>query len=244
MSAPRTHGSPSGPRNPALSTEDPVLNTRDPSLITHPSSFITIKTAEFEISAVHPRQYPANLLPEIAFAGRSNVGKSSLINCLVQRKKLVRTSRTPGLTRMINFFKINEAFYFVDLPGYGFAKVPEDIRAQWKPMVETYLLGRKTLRGMVHIMDARHLPTPDDMQLWAWFQDRRIPAIPVLTKADKVSQSKRHSQMKAAAQSLGVLPEQIVLFSSAAGLGRDELMARIQVLLDQPDNNSEDPVQK
>lgn len=132
---------------------------------------------------------------------------------------------------MINFFKINEAFYFVDLPGYGFAKVPENIRAQWKPMVETYLLGRKTLQGMVHIMDARHLPTPDDMQLWAWFQDRRIPAIPVLTKADKVSQSKRHSQMKAAAQSLGVLPEQIVLFSSAAGLGRDELMARIQVLL-------------
>ena len=227
-----------------LNTRDPSLTTLHSSLVTHHSSLLPIKTAEFEISAVHPRQYPANLLPEIAFAGRSNVGKSSLINCLVQRKKLVRTSRTPGLTRMINFFKINEAFYFVDLPGYGFAKVPEDIRAQWKPMVETYLLGRKTLRGMVHIMDARHPPTQDDLQLWTWLQGQRIAAIPVLTKADKVPQSKRHSQMKAAAQSLGVLPEQIVLFSSAAGLGRDELMARIQVLLDQPRNHSEEPVQK
>jgi len=217
-----------------LSTQYSGLRTQDSSLSTHHSSPLTIKTAEFETSAAQPRHYPAGSLPEIAFAGRSNVGKSSLINCLVQRKKLVRTSRTPGLTRMINFFKINEGFYFVDLPGYGFAKVPEKVRAQWKPMVETYLLGRKTLRGVVLIMDARHLPTPDDLQLWAWLQDRRIAAIPVLTKADKIAQSKRSSQVQAAAQTLNIPPERLLVFSAATGSGRLELMERIEGLLDLP----------
>ncbi len=162
------------------------------------------------------------------------MGKSSLINGLVQRKKLVRTSRTPGLTRMINFFRINGACYFVDLPGYGFARVPEKVRAQWKPMVESYLLGRKTLRGVVLIMDTRHLPTVDDLQLWNWLQDRRIPAIPVLTKADKITQGKRSSQVKAAAQALTVAPDRIVLFSSTTMLGREELIERIHGILDLP----------
>ena len=207
-----------------------------PSPLTPHSSLLTIKTAEFETSAMQPRQYPAGTLPEIAFAGRSNVGKSSLINCLTQRKKLVRTSRTPGLTRMINFFRINGAVYFVDLPGYGFARVPEKIRAQWKPMVESYLLGRKTLRGIVQIMDARHLPTVDDLQLWTWLQGGRIPAIPVLTKADKIAQGKRASQVKAAAEMLNVSPERMVLFSSTTGLGREQLMERLQMLLDSPGN--------
>ena len=206
------------------------FGTQHSSLTTHHSPPLTVKTAEFETSAAQPRHYPVGSLPEIAFAGRSNVGKSSLINCLVQRKKLVRTSRTPGLTRLINFFKINEGYYFVDLPGYGFAKVPEKVRAQWKPMVETYLLGRKMLRGVVLIMDARHLPTLDDLQLWTWLQDRRIPAIPVLTKADKSAQSKRSSQVKAAAHMLNIPPERIVLFSSTTSLGRPELMARIEGL--------------
>ena len=125
----------------------------------------TIRSAEFLKTAVQPQHYPAHDLPEVAFAGRSNVGKSSLINCLVQRKKLVRTSRTPGQTQTINFFGVNDAFCFVDLPGYGFARVPESIRARWRPMVESYLTGRVNLRGIVHIMDARHLPTPDDIKL-------------------------------------------------------------------------------
>ena len=206
--------------------------TYHPPLRTQDSAPSTIKTAEFETSAVRPGQYPASGLPEVAFAGRSNVGKSSLINCLVQRKKLVRTSRTPGLTRMINFFRINGACYFVDLPGYGFARVPENVRAQWKPMVESYLLGRKTLRGIVHIMDARHLPTQDDLQLWTWLLDRRIPAVPVLTKADKVAKGKWSAQAKMAAQSLGVQPDRVVLFSSVAGLGREELLGRIQLWLE------------
>lgn len=195
------------------------------------SSVLTIKTADYETSAVQPRQFPQTDLPEVAFAGRSNVGKSSLINCLTQRKKLVRTSRTPGLTRMINFFRINDAFYFVDLPGYGFARVPDHIRAQWKPMVEAYLTGRKSLHGIVHIMDARHNPTPDDIQLWNWLKNFRIPAIPVLSKADKIAQGKRASQVKAAFQTLGTSPESVVLFSSVTGLGREDLLARILELL-------------
>jgi GTP-binding protein len=224
MSPRRTHLSPP-------ETQDSGPGPQDSSLISSSSALSTIKTAEFETSAVRPRQYPAVDLPEVAFAGRSNVGKSSLINCITQRKKLVKTSRTPGLTQMINFFKINGAFYFVDLPGYGFARVPEHVRAQWKPMVEAYLLGRKTLRGIVHIMDARHLPTPDDLQLWAWLKNSRIPAIPVLTKADKIAQGKRSAQVKAATQSLGVAREEIILFSSVTGLGRQELLDRTQALL-------------
>jgi GTP-binding protein len=222
-------------QDPTHTTEDSRPAAQDSSLVTRHTSLVHIKTAEFETSAVRPRQYPAGDLPEVAFAGRSNVGKSSLINCLTQRKKLVRTSRTPGLTQMINFFKINGAFHFVDLPGYGFARVPEQVRAQWKPMVEAYLLGRRTLRGIVQIMDARHLPTPDDVQLWAWLKNSRIPAIPVLTKADKIAQGKRSSQAKAAAQSLGVPREELMLFSSATGLGRSELLEKILVLLDLPE---------
>jgi GTP-binding protein len=216
------------------SPPDSKTETEDSPLTTHHSSLLTIKTAEYETSALVPRQYPGGELPEIAFAGRSNVGKSSLINGLVQRKKLVRTSRTPGLTRMINFFRINGACYFVDLPGYGFARVPEKVRAQWKPMVESYLLGRKTLRGVVLIMDTRHLPTVDDLQLWNWLHDSRIPAIPVLTKADKIVKGKRPSQVKAAAQTLTIPPERIVLFSSTTMLGREELIERIHGILDLP----------
>jgi GTP-binding protein len=233
-SPPVTKDSVPGAQDPARTPEDSGPAPQDAALVTRHAALVTIKTAEFETSAVRPRQYPAGDLPEVAFAGRSNVGKSSLINCLTQRKKLVRTSRTPGLTQLINFFKINGAFYFVDLPGYGFARVPEHIRAQWKPMVEAYLVGRKTLRGIVHIMDARHLPTPDDVQLWNWLKNSRIPAIPVLTKADKMAQGKRSSRVKAAVQGLGVPREQMVLFSSATGLGREELLEKIMLLLDSP----------
>ncbi|HQN17990.1 MAG TPA: ribosome biogenesis GTP-binding protein YihA/YsxC [Syntrophobacteraceae bacterium] len=220
--------------DPTRSTQDSAPETREPRPRKPHTSLLVIKTAEFETSAVRPGQYPVSNLPEVAFAGRSNVGKSSLINCLTQRKKLVRTSRTPGLTRMINFFRINEAFYFVDLPGYGFARVPEKVRAQWKPMVESYLLGRKTLRGIVQILDLRHPPTQDDLQLWTWLQDRRIPSIPVLTKADKVPRGKWLSQAKATAVDLGVDSDRIVLFSSVTGLGREHLMERIRALVDPP----------
>lgn len=190
-----------------------------------------IKSAEFVKSTVRPNQYPPATFPEVAFAGRSNVGKSSLINCLVQRKKLVRTSRTPGQTQTINFFLINEGFYFVDLPGYGFARVPQRIRQEWGPMVETYLSQRTTLRGIVQIMDVRHPPTSTDLDLWRWLNARSIAVIPVLTKADKITRSQWESRVKLASQSLDVPPERIFLISSVTRLGRDRLLRELWSLL-------------
>jgi len=198
---------------------------------------LTIKSAEYVTSAVKRGQYPPADLPEVAFAGRSNVGKSSLINCLVRRKKLVRTSRTPGRTQTLNFFVINQAFYFVDLPGYGFARVPESVRLQWGPMVETYLTERKSLRGVVQIMDARRPPTPDDLQLWNWLRVNRVPAIAVLTKADKLPRGKRTTSQAHAAQSLAVPAEEIVLFSAESGQGRQHLLERLVKWLDISDTS-------
>jgi GTP-binding protein len=197
-------------------------------------STLVIKSAEFVKSAVTAPHYPADGMPEVAFAGRSNVGKSSLINCLVQRKKLVRTSRTPGQTQTINFFLINNTFRFVDLPGYGFARVPQEVRAKWKPMVETYLTSRQSLRGVVHILDVRHPPTPDDLNLWNWLRERRIPAIPVLTKGDKIKRGNWATHIKESAARLGIAPDEAVLFSAETGLGRQSLMARIEAWVQPP----------
>lgn len=192
---------------------------------------LAIKSAEFLTSAIRADQYPEDSLPEISFAGRSNVGKSSLINCLVQRKKLVRTSRTPGRTQLINFFAINDEFRFVDLPGYGYAKVPQSVRASWGPMVETYLQTRKSLRAVIEILDLRHPPTAEDLSLWAWLSDRKIPALAVLTKADKVPRSKWNSFREAAARALGIPPGDALLFSAETRQGREELLEKIQNFL-------------
>lgn len=202
--------------------------------------YLSVMSAEFVKSAVSPEQYPPEGPAEVAFAGRSNVGKSSLINCLVQRKKLVRTSRTPGQTQMINFFLIDQVCHFVDLPGYGFARVPESVRARWRPMVEAYLTRRSTLRGVVQIMDLRHPPTPDDLNLWHWLQDRRIPAIPVMTKADKIKRSQWSKLIQAAALSLGISTEALILFSSLTNLGRPILLERLSHLLDPTRQNAEE----
>ncbi len=165
---------------------------------------LVITSAEFITSAVRPEQYPRDELPEVAFAGRSNVGKSALINCLVQRKKLVWTSRTPGRTQLINFFKINDSFLFVDLPGYGYAKVSQSLRATWGPMIETYFDSRQNLRGIVQIMDLRHPPTPDDISLWSWLKEKKMRAIPILTKADKLSRTKWNPLAQTAGRILGI----------------------------------------
>ena len=155
-----------------------------------------IHSAEFLLSASTTRQFPAATLPEIAFAGRSNVGKSTLINSLLNRKKLVKTSATPGKTQLINFFKINDQFYFVDLPGYGYAKVPESVRRKWQNLVEAYLSERETLRNVVLIIDCRHNPTVQDRQLLEWLEYYQRPSLIVASKIDKLKrgQVQKHLQ--------------------------------------------------
>jgi GTP-binding protein len=190
-----------------------------------------IKSAEFVTSATTPAQYPAALLPEIAFAGRSNVGKSSLINTLVNRKHLVKTSSTPGRTRLINFFNINRQIGFVDLPGYGYAKVPLSIRKNWGPMIETYLSKRKTLKGVVVIMDIRRIPRQEESDLLGWLAHYSIAGISVLTKTDKLSKNKLTKQHHLIARALEKDKDDFILFSAKTRQGRDALWRAILSLV-------------
>jgi GTP-binding protein len=180
-----------------------------------------IKSAEFVTSAVKKSQYPPEALPEIAFAGRSNVGKSSLINTLVNRKHLVKTSSTPGRTQLINFFDINKNLTFVDLPGYGYARVPAAVRKKWGPMIETYLSTRQTLKGVVIIMDIRRLPREEEQNLIHWLAHYSIASILVLTKTDKLSKTKLIKQQAAIVKALVVAKEDVILFSAKTRRGKD-----------------------
>jgi len=191
-----------------------------------------VVSAEFVKSAETPSQYPVGDMPEVAFVGRSNVGKSSLINCILQRKKLAHTSNTPGRTQLINFFLINKDFIFVDLPGYGYAKVPGAIKKKWGPMIETYLQTREALRLVVMILDIRRDPAEDDLSLIAWFGQYEIPVFFVLTKADKLSKSNRLQRQAAIRERLG-LPrgQEPLLFSAKSGEGADILRREIQKML-------------
>ena len=155
-----------------------------------------IKSAGLLESAAGANQFPDLVMPEIAFAGRSNVGKSTLINSLLTRKKLVKTSSTPGKTRLINFFLINEIFCLVDLPGYGFAKVPGEMRESWRKLIETYLSRRDNLRGVVLIIDIRHGPNAQDRQLKSWLDFHQRPMLVVASKSDKLSRGKCASQLQ------------------------------------------------
>jgi GTP-binding protein len=182
-----------------------------------------IKSAEFVISAVRPQQYPAEELPEFAFAGRSNVGKSSLINTLVSRRKLVQTSSTPGKTRLINFFRVNDALMFVDLPGYGYARVSQEERLKWRPMIEKYLSSRENLKAVVLILDIRRTPNEEDAQLLNWLARREIAAILVVTKTDKLSKTSQAKQLRIIAEALEIDADELVLFSAKSRQGRDVL---------------------
>jgi GTP-binding protein len=195
-----------------------------------------IKSAEFVTSATKPSQYPPALLPEIAFAGRSNTGKSSLINTLVNRKRLVKTSSTPGRTQLINFFDINKRFGFVDLPGYGYAKVPESVKKTWGPMVETYLLDRQTLKGVVVVMDIRRVPGQEELNLVKWLSHYSIAAILVLTKTDKLSGNKQAKQRRLIAQALEMDKKDFILFSAKSRRGNDALWHAILSLVDIEDD--------
>ncbi len=186
---------------------------------------IKITSAEFVTSAVKPADYPAGELPEVALAGRSNVGKSSLLNKLTGRRSLARSSNTPGRTRLINFFLVNGLFHLVDLPGYGYAKVPVAERESWRKMVEAYLTTSISLKGVALLVDSRHQPTTLDLQMRGWLIHRNIPAVVVATKADKLSRMRLLQSVKVIRATLSLAEgERLIPFSAETGLGREELL--------------------
>jgi GTP-binding protein len=173
-------------------------------------------------------------LPEVAFSGRSNVGKSSLLNRLVRRKAFARVSKTPGRTREVNFFQVNDAFILVDLPGYGYARISKERKAEWRPLIETYLQQSQQLRGIVQLIDSRHDPSPDDVEMLDFLGELGIPTIIAMTKTDKLRPSQVAARIVALAEVLDVDEDQIIAFSAVTGAGRDELAEAIETIIAQP----------
>jgi len=183
---------------------------------------------------------PETSLPEIAFAGRSNVGKSSLLNRLVRRKAIARVSRTPGRTREINFFEVNGRFVLADLPGYGYARISKERRAEWRPLIEAYLRRSPNLRGVVLLIDARRDPTDDDLQMLDFLSEVGAPTIVAITKVDKLGTSARAARIRLLTAALGLDDDQVIPFSAHTGLGRDELAAAIVSLTEPPADATQD----
>jgi GTP-binding protein len=177
---------------------------------------------------------PEPTLPEVAFSGRSNVGKSSLINRLVRRKALARVSNTPGRTREIHFFGINGLFTLVDLPGYGYARISKARQAEWRPLIEGFLRTSPPLRGVVQLLDVRHEPTPDDVQMLDFLAEIGAPTIFAATKVDKLPKRELATRIAALAERIGADPEQIIPFSAVTGEGRDDLAESIVSLVGEP----------
>lgn len=177
---------------------------------------------------------PPALLPEIAFAGRSNVGKSSLLNRLVRRRAFARVSDTPGRTREVNFFRVNDAFVLVDLPGYGYARVSKTRRATWRPLIEGYLRASPALRGIVQLLDTRREPTDDDRRMLDLLAELGLPTLVVLTKTDKLAPATAHARVRALADELALDDDQVIPFSAVTGAGRDELAEALVALLERP----------
>jgi GTP-binding protein len=185
-------------------------------------------SAEFVKSAVTRKDYPGESLPEVAFAGRSNVGKYSLINTLLNKKNLARISSTPGRTQTINFFKINQKIFFVDLPGYGFAHVPMEVRKKWRPMVEEFLKDDSRLRLVILIVDVRRDPNPEDATLLEWFRHYSLNFLVVMTKVDKVSRNEAGKRKQDLQRFFGLQDEEIIPFSAVTGEGREKIWKRIE----------------
>jgi GTP-binding protein len=186
-----------------------------------------ILSAEFVISAVGSKQFPKDDKPHIAIAGRSNVGKSSLINALLHRKNLVKTSATPGKTQLINFFIINKQFYFVDLPGYGYARVPRAVTDAWAPMIEGYIKDASELQAVVVLLDARREPDERDARLVEWLRQYNIPAIYVMTKTDKLNRQESQKAGQTIKSRLGI-EDMPILTSAKNGQGIKELWGEIR----------------
>ncbi len=187
-----------------------------------------IKKAEFIAGAANPKSIPPETLPEIAFAGRSNVGKSSLINKLAGRKKLAVTSSSPGRTRQINFFNINDSFIFADLPGYGYAKVSQSERRKWGRLISEYMKDRHTLRAVVMILDIRRDPGDEELSLLDMLEDLEIQPVIALTKSDKLKRGRRKARVAEMARALEVETEALVTFSAVTGEGKDELWGALK----------------
>lgn len=175
---------------------------------------------------------PESTLPEVAFAGRSNVGKSSLLNVLLRRRKAARVSKTPGRTREINFFRVNDAFLLVDLPGYGYARVAKERKAEWKPLIEGYLQSSPNLRGLVLLLDSRREPSDDDRDMLAFLAERETPVLIAITKMDKFGTDAGRDRVAAIASSLELDPDQVVPVSAETGLGRDDLATAVMQLME------------
>jgi len=179
--------------------------------------------------AVKPAGFPEVELPEMAFVGRSNVGKSSLINSLINRKAMARVSQSPGKTRTINFYDIDSKMYFVDLPGYGFARGPKEEIAGWGKMIEGYLKDREQLKGIIQLLDIRHKPSAQDLQMVEWLKHYEIPIVYVLTKMDKLKRSQVAKHVKIIREALGEPTSTLMIpFSSETKQGKEELLKAIQ----------------
>ncbi len=188
-----------------------------------------ITTAEFIISAAHLHQIPVSELPEVAFIGRSNVGKSSLINSVCNRKSLAKTSSQPGKTRVLNFYRINDVLHFVDLPGYGYAKVPDQIKSGWQKIIEGYLKSRQNLKLGLVLLDARHEPTRLDVSMIEWLEYYDIPFAIILTKSDKVPRQKLRHRVEEVKMTTADLEHRldVLAYSSVSGEGKPSLTSLI-----------------
>jgi len=190
-----------------------------------------VHDVELVMSAVAPSQYPTTGFPEIALSGRSNVGKSSLINVLINRNSYARTSSQPGKTQTLNFYKVEDQLYFVDVPGYGYAKASKKEREKWGQMIETYLTSRNTLRGVIILVDARHEPTKDDVAMYEWMGYYQMPLLVVATKSDKIARGKWNKQESLIKKTLNFQPkDDFIAFSSKTKDGK-EAVFRCQGLI-------------
>ena len=201
---------------------------------------LVIKKAEFVSSYVDIISLPVDNLPEVALVGRSNVGKSSLINKVVNRKNLAKSSSTPGKTRTINYYVLNSAWYMVDLPGYGFARVSKGERVKWGIMTEKYLSSREQLRGVIQLLDIRHPPTENDILMKQWLEHYEIPILLVATKIDKVSRNEKSKNIGVIKKTLNLPPDQsLIAFSAESGEGLDEVKEALEEILKSPEADGE-----